>query len=43
MYRHADIGRIGTHFDRETDFADQVTGVRAHDCAANDTFGFLVP
>ena len=34
--RLADVDRVGAHFDRQRDFADQVARVRADDAAADD-------
>ena len=36
MNRLADVDRIGAHFHREREFADQVAGMRADDAAADD-------
>jgi hypothetical protein len=35
MDRQADIGCIGTHLDGKSDFADELTGIRTDDAAAD--------
>jgi hypothetical protein len=38
----ADVDRVGAHFDREGDFADQVTGVGADDATTDDAMRLLI-
>src|SRR5690554_991651 len=38
----ADVRRVGAHFDREADLADQIAGMRADNGAADDALRFLV-
>ena len=36
----ADIHAVGTHFDRQRDLADHVTGMRADDATTHDAMRF---
>ena len=38
----SDVGRVSAHLHRETDFADEITGMRSDDAATDAAMGFRI-
>ena len=42
MNGFANVSRLASHLDRQTDFADEITGMRSYDAAADQAMRRLI-